>query len=165
MQEEDSHMDQDVSPAPKTSIPVMSDVKPPESVVTETVSSDTVSDSHMATPPADDVMPDLASESASSSEVTPAQAAPVTPVAADAIKKNGMGMVIGIVVGVVIVLAAVGYFAFMKKDKATSSASKTSTTAKADPAAASSTIDSNLSSLDQSKDFNSADLNDTTLGL
>ncbi len=164
MQEYDSHKTE--SPAPSTSIPVMSDVKPADSV---SVSPAPEPSSEMATPPKDDVMPDLASESDSSSEATPAYVAPAAPAAADAIKKkNGIGMVIGVVVCVVVVLSAVGYFAFMKKDKTatkTPATSQSVTTAKADPAAASSTIDSNLSSLDEAKDFNSADLSDTNLGL
>jgi uncharacterized protein HemX len=169
MQEDDSHKDQ--TAAPTTSIPVMSDVKPAEAPVSESPVTESNGNGAMATPPKDDVMPDLASESDSSSETIPAHVGSAAPSATDAIKKkNGMGMVIGIVVGVVIVLAAVGYFAFAKKDKTTSSAntpatSQSVTAAKADPAAASTAIDSNLSPLDQSKDFNSAALSDTSLGL
>ena len=143
----------------KPSAPVLSDVRP---VTSDTPVPEKNAEITMATPPNDDVMPDLASEASQPASSVTEHDAPAAPRAVDAIKKkSGMSMVIAIVVVVVLALSAVGYFAMKHKDTSTSE----STAAKVDPSATSSTIDDSLSSLDQSKDFNSADLSDTSLGL
>lgn len=96
------------------------------------------------------------------------------PNPANAIKKKSskMPVVIAIVVIVVLALGVAAYFAFVKKDTVTPTTSTTSTTtttttttAVEDPDIESSNIDNSLSKIDDTKDYSSTDLSDTTLGL
>lgn len=82
--------------------------------------------------------------------------------------RGPMTMVIIIAVLVVLALGVVAYFAFIKKDTIKPSASKTAQTAvvaTADPVIASQKIDSSLNKLNDTKDYDQANLNDTSLGL
>lgn len=117
--------------------------------------------------------------------VTPAPAVPestveqqpehvetAAPIAADAKKKSAMPLIMLIVVLVVLGLAAAAYFAFYKEDakiETPASQSTTTTTTKqdttTDPDTVSESIDSSLNSIDDTKDYDTSNLSDTTLGL
>lgn len=103
-------------------------------------------------------------------ETAAAAIASAAPLAANAKKKsNPMVMIIVAVVLVVIALGVVAYFAFGKKDSPVKSSSNSSTatqtaTAK-DPDTASTIIDESLAEIDDSNDYGTTTLSDSTLGL
>ncbi len=132
--------------------------------------------------PKDDVMPGLESEGPANETPAAAPKPPVSPAeetetaatvpsAADAIKKKkGMGLVILIVVIIVAALAVAGYFAFLKEDEKSATTPETTTQTSTEETAVnpddvSATIDESIADLDDTADFDSGELSDTTLGL
>lgn len=110
--------------------------------------------------------------------VTPAQSVPIpdqntvetaAPMAVDAKKKrNPILLIVAIVSLVVIGLAMAAYLAFAKQDKAANTktkAAQVSAPVVKDPSTSSEIIDQNLSKIDDSKDYSTASLSDSTLGL
>ena len=102
----------------------------------------------------------------------PEQVESAAPSAGDAQKKRGpMPAVITVVILVVLGLGAAAYFAFLKEDpKPADSASQsgltTQTPAKEETAGdVSGTIDESLSDIDESKDYDTTGLSDTSLNL
>lgn len=116
-------------------------------------------------------------DSTSQNNALPAEPTPTTPPAGQTPvkpKKNTMAVVLAIVIA--IVLAAVAVYAYMKLNKkktttnSTASTSQTTATAAttvkaADIAQTSKDLDTSLAKVDDTKDFSSADLSDSALGL
>ena len=111
----------------------------------------------------------VSTEQASEPVDSPEAAQTAAPLALDAQKKkSAMPLILIIVFLVVIGLAAAAYYAFIKTDSASTPSAKTTPTSQSDlidPSATSNSIDASMNKIDESKDYNAADINDTTLGL
>ncbi len=139
-------------------------------VNTESVTPESSASEAATEAPVSDVAP--APDEPQSPSEQPEQVESAAPAAMDAQKpKSTMPLIMIIVVLVVLGLAAAAYYAFVNNyvtpdDTPTSKTStNTETTPAADADTLSDSIDTSLSEIDDTKDYNTNDLSDTTLGL
>lgn len=161
---------EDITPKPTTT---------PENNTSAGVATDTVEPLATETPAVEAVVPqsdvsvepntDIATPEPQTSDADTAplsdQVVTAAPVATDAVKKkSALPLILILVVLVFIGLSAAAYLAFVKKDKI-DVVPAAKTTAVDNAGIVSGTIDSSLSKINDTKDYNPASLNDTSLGL
>lgn len=170
----------DITPTPKPNNPQQNFTAPPvpDSLEPDMPNATTTSPELETTTPASDVSVEPVSEtvpvSAPADAVTdePAvseQVVTSAPIAQDAVKKkSAMPFVLIIVLLVVVGLATAAYLALGKtEEKAVAPAAQNTQVKAAEPNAdgINESIDTSLNAINEDKDYNAAELNDTTLGL